>query len=173
MALSKRQKAYRDYLKTEHWKALRAEALKRDEKKCQGCGSARILQVHHKLYRGCPEDTQLSDLITLCKKCHRKEHGLGASTFESKWREIELEFRYQRRPQISQWRALRALIATNDDVLEFGELMYQYVVELLANERDVREWWMIPERRAFWHHKAHLVKQSIQGRTVTNVRPTI
>ena len=47
--LSKRQKAYRVYLQSEHWKKLSAKAIERDVCKCVDCGSTEIIQVHHKV----------------------------------------------------------------------------------------------------------------------------
>lgn len=73
--MTERQKEYLVYLESPHWKALRGEALKRDGDKCTRCGSKRILQVHHMIYRTRFEDSLLEDLITLCKECHQAEHG--------------------------------------------------------------------------------------------------
>lgn len=57
----------------------RSAALKRDEYKCVLCGSAELLQVHHKDEKGrnIPKEEQnhsLDNLITLCAKCHIIQH---------------------------------------------------------------------------------------------------
>jgi RNA-directed DNA polymerase len=54
--------------------ALRYEALERDQYVCQQCGSRESLQVHHLTgYR--PQDKpKLSNLATLCHKCHVAVH---------------------------------------------------------------------------------------------------
>lgn len=70
-----RQK-HRAYLLTKHWKNLREAALTRDGRKCTRCPSTDLLQVHHLVYRVPLKSGILADVITLCKPCHRKEHGL-------------------------------------------------------------------------------------------------
>lgn len=76
--LTHRQRAYREYQATDHWAALRTAAVARDGGKCVRCGSTAILQVHHTLYRTPFEAGILSDVETLCRQCHRKEHGFGS-----------------------------------------------------------------------------------------------
>lgn len=77
MSLSPRQIEYREYLNTDHWKNLRAEVLKRDGKKCTRCPKRIWLQVHHRFYRSRFEDSIPDDLVTLCRWCHKAEHGLS------------------------------------------------------------------------------------------------
>jgi hypothetical protein len=72
----KAAEAYQEYLKSAHWKQLRGQVLKRDGRKCTRCPSQSRLQVHHKFYRERWEDSEPDDLITLCRKCHKAEHGL-------------------------------------------------------------------------------------------------
>ena len=58
------------------WQIARAVARERDGHRCQKCGRAGRMHVHHKkpLSRGgAPYD--LSNLETLCWLCHRKVHG--------------------------------------------------------------------------------------------------
>lgn len=69
-----RSMSYTQYLKTEHWKDTRKNALKRAGNKCQLCGERdKQLHVHHNNYenRGREKD---SDLIVLCSDCHAKFH---------------------------------------------------------------------------------------------------
>jgi 5-methylcytosine-specific restriction endonuclease McrA len=62
--------------KSKYWVRVRNMAKHRDKYKCKVCGSANRLEVHHL------EDWsnnrfkrfQLSNLITLCRKCHRDYH---------------------------------------------------------------------------------------------------
>lgn len=70
-----RQEEYRRYLKTDHWKETRAEALKRGHYKCHDCGSTANLQVHHLTYARRGHERQ-SDLVVVCDKCHKKRHGI-------------------------------------------------------------------------------------------------
>lgn len=86
--LTKRQKLYQKYLRSDHWKALRSAALERDGGKCVVCESTDRLQVHHAKYRGLPEATEIGDLETLCRECHWKEHGYGPLEFDVKIRDF-------------------------------------------------------------------------------------
>ena len=70
-----RQEEYRRYLKTDHWKETRAEALKRGHYKCHDCGATANLQVHHLTYARRGHERQ-SDLVVVCDKCHKKRHGI-------------------------------------------------------------------------------------------------
>ena len=58
----------------------RALVLERDEHTCQWCGSKERLDVHHvdKKGRGFMGtiDNSMANLITLCKRCHRRLHTL-------------------------------------------------------------------------------------------------
>jgi 5-methylcytosine-specific restriction endonuclease McrA len=70
--LSARQRAYREYLRTDVWKRLRREALERDGRRCRLCNGTDTLQVHHRYY---PErlGTETADaLTTLCRRCHEE-----------------------------------------------------------------------------------------------------
>ena len=70
----KTKAAYKEYLKSDHWIALRTRVYKRDGYKCKRCGSTFCIQAHHKLYREKWEDSLLEDLVTLCSGCHKAEH---------------------------------------------------------------------------------------------------
>jgi hypothetical protein len=67
---------YAEYLQSDHWKIVRADALVRAGERCQLCNSHVKLNVHHRTYlnRG---DEQPSDLIVLCNDCHRTFHENG------------------------------------------------------------------------------------------------
>lgn len=56
---------------------MRDAALRRDKYTCQDCGGKRQITVHHKDRngRGKPQpNNKLSNLKTLCRKCHMREH---------------------------------------------------------------------------------------------------
>jgi len=55
------------------------DILKRDEYKCQMCGSERQLIIHHLDETGNLDNPNNADdnLITLCRSCHAKLHGLN------------------------------------------------------------------------------------------------
>jgi hypothetical protein len=54
----------------------RRAVLERDLYICQNCGDTYKLRVHHiKPYKACPESRiDINNGITLCEKCHKKEH---------------------------------------------------------------------------------------------------
>lgn len=70
-----KKRDYHEYLRSDAWKKKRKKALKRDRGRCTRCGSTRNLQVHHLTYDRIFKE-RLSDLTTLCAKCHMREHGL-------------------------------------------------------------------------------------------------
>lgn len=63
---------YAEYLQSEHWEKLRKRKLKKDPS-CLVCKSEKSLEVHHLRYRNLT-DVKLTDLRTLCEKCHRTLH---------------------------------------------------------------------------------------------------
>lgn len=71
-----RKREYQVYLATDHWKQLRESVLRRDGYRCTRCPSQFYLQAHHKFYRPRFEDSIPDDLVTLCRSCHEREHGL-------------------------------------------------------------------------------------------------
>lgn len=74
--MSPRQKAYREFLKSSFWKELSAR-VKKKAGRCKRCKAKGLLQAHHKFYREDWYETQESDLMVLCRKCHAIEHGLA------------------------------------------------------------------------------------------------
>lgn len=61
---------YNAYLKSIFWKEIKRKYKKY---KCENCGDFENLELHHVSYNRlfCERE---SDLITLCKTCHQKEH---------------------------------------------------------------------------------------------------
>jgi 5-methylcytosine-specific restriction endonuclease McrA len=53
---------------------LRREILERDGWRCQNCGSSKHLDVHHQRPRSALGDDKETNLITLCRECHRILH---------------------------------------------------------------------------------------------------
>ncbi|MHC4213348.1 MAG: HNH endonuclease [Planctomycetota bacterium] len=77
--LTKRQIEYRKYLQTKRWKLIRYLVKVRDKRQCVKCGSRYRLDVHHKSYRNLGRGAihkETRDCETLCRSCHRKEHGI-------------------------------------------------------------------------------------------------
>lgn len=76
-ALTPRQLAYAEFLKSDFWKDLSRKCKDRDGNQCVQCRSQKTLNAHHLHYdRPSWYDTQLVDLITLCHWCHQSEHGI-------------------------------------------------------------------------------------------------
>ena len=62
-----------------HYDGVREAALKRDNYRCVRCGTGVALTVHHKDGKGRSvprgkKNNKLSNLETLCRSCHMKEH---------------------------------------------------------------------------------------------------
>jgi len=70
---------YAAYLASAHWRDVRRRCLWRYDYRCAICNSAQFLTVHHRNYArlGHERDT---DVIALCRKCHKlfHEHGVLA-----------------------------------------------------------------------------------------------
>lgn len=132
--LTKKQRAYKAYLKSAHWKALRDLAIERDGGKCKQCGSSEFLQVHHLIYRETFEASVVGDLETRCRKCHRKEHGYGPSDYEVQHRKVDLMRRYFKndsdRVPPDEWRKLFALIEVPVEMEAFGRLLFSYMLDI-------------------------------------------
>lgn len=65
--------SYRDYLASDHWKAMRA-SYRASGLPCQClvCDDPRF-QLHHRTYTRLGRE-QLGDVLPLCETCHRKVH---------------------------------------------------------------------------------------------------
>jgi 5-methylcytosine-specific restriction endonuclease McrA len=69
-----RQKQPRLKLDLEKYEALKSEVLERDGWRCQDCGSATMLEVHHVQPRSKLGHDTSDNLITLCVDCHGRRH---------------------------------------------------------------------------------------------------
>ena len=68
-----RQEDYYQSLNNPDFEALSMQVFKRDGFQCQKCKTAKNLVVHHINYERLGHE-KLSDLVTLCKSCHKKVH---------------------------------------------------------------------------------------------------
>jgi 5-methylcytosine-specific restriction endonuclease McrA len=64
---------YRQYLLSPEWDDRRRTALRRAGYRCEKCGKAKPLQVHHLTYERIFNEPQ-ADLQALCFSCHRWIH---------------------------------------------------------------------------------------------------
>jgi hypothetical protein len=72
-----RDMPYDEFLRSGYWADVRAKVLNRDGHRCQGCGATKGLQVHHAYgyaHHG-DEARHLEELVTVCRACHRRQHG--------------------------------------------------------------------------------------------------
>ena len=66
--------SYPDYLKTDHWKAIRLKIYQAQlNPKCAICDSTKELNIHHKTYDNLWRETSF-DLVILCRGCHEYWH---------------------------------------------------------------------------------------------------
>jgi 5-methylcytosine-specific restriction endonuclease McrA len=68
------RKTYRAFLRSPEWEAKRRACIARDGAACRRCGSRFRLEVHHLTYLRFGGREHLSDLITLCERCHEALH---------------------------------------------------------------------------------------------------
>ena len=69
------RRLYKAYMKTAEWHMIASEAKEAAGYKCEICGSAINIEVHHTTYDHlCQEAKHPDDLLVVCKKCHRKLH---------------------------------------------------------------------------------------------------
>lgn len=73
--------SYKLYLQTNHWKELRLKKLKKNPV-CQVCRKEKANQVHHLSYNNANGETilykeKLSDLLSVCRKCHKDIHKIS------------------------------------------------------------------------------------------------
>lgn len=73
--ISKTGKTYKDFLKSEYWKIIKARVMKRDGYKCIICGATENLEIHHNTYKHYKQEyRKLKCLDTLCRKHHNEAH---------------------------------------------------------------------------------------------------
>lgn len=68
---------YQNYLKTQAWQNKRLERLKIDGGKCCMCGKpvgTGDWHCHHLHYRTVEHENVLTDICTLCNRCHELIH---------------------------------------------------------------------------------------------------
>jgi hypothetical protein len=67
--------AYKAYLRSAEWRALKTLALERADFKCELCGEF-YTTVHHVKYPKRYNEDHLDNLWVVCQKCHDKLHGI-------------------------------------------------------------------------------------------------
>jgi HNH endonuclease len=72
--------SYHEYLSSWVWRSKRERIKRRDKGACALCNSRVELQVHHREY---PEHYGFEpddDLVTLCRYCHTRYHGIAVGS---------------------------------------------------------------------------------------------
>ena len=75
---------WEEYLKSDHWKDLRAKKLK-SATTCEKCHCQPSYDVHHDRYRNLI-DVTTDDLKAFCRRCHKLEHRLINRENSIEWR---------------------------------------------------------------------------------------
>lgn len=70
---------YKNYIRSDTWLKKKRERMAIDGNKCVMCGRPANkcrygLQVHHITYRNLGHEDTLTDLVTLCGRCHKWLH---------------------------------------------------------------------------------------------------
>lgn len=76
MTVLSTKELYGLFLDSEWWRRLTREKKRSVGNRCELCGGVAALQSHHVFYRPNWFDTQMEDLLVLCRKCHKKTHGI-------------------------------------------------------------------------------------------------
>lgn len=90
--------SYAEYLQSEEWRTLREHVLARDGGRCIDCRGP-ATEVHHRVYPRHIDETELDELVAICRICHslrdrtgtpespeeKRERMLG-KLFESKYK---------------------------------------------------------------------------------------
>ena len=69
---------YREYLKSPEWRQKRTQKLRAADYRCERCGSAINLSIHHVSYDHLGHEP-FDDLVCLCRTCHAEIHGKEAA----------------------------------------------------------------------------------------------
>lgn len=74
----KRKEYYNRLLEDKRWKEFRLKVLSERGNKCECCGGADVLQIHHTFYiRGkMPWEYDIKDMRVLCRTCHQRIHNI-------------------------------------------------------------------------------------------------
>jgi 5-methylcytosine-specific restriction endonuclease McrA len=64
---------YEEYLQSPEWRIRAEDAKHRGRWECALCASHENLEVHHRTYVRLGRELP-SDLVVLCRRCHRRHH---------------------------------------------------------------------------------------------------
>ena len=72
----------RKQLYTENWDNIRKQVYQRDGHRCVMCGKRAKLHAHHIVPVRISKDNSLSNLVSVCGRCHRKLEQIGFAILE-------------------------------------------------------------------------------------------
>ena len=75
------------------WASIRRTILARDGRRCQECGKAGRLEVHHLLPLKHGGDDSVDNLKTMCRDCHISAHARPVSAMDAEWQPFVDELR--------------------------------------------------------------------------------
>lgn len=87
-----RRSRYQAYLRSAAWWAKRAEALRHYGAKCNRCGAAQNLHVHHIRYGRDLDAIPIRWLEVLCRQCHEQHHRDAATRRRANRKSRKLKF---------------------------------------------------------------------------------
>ena len=71
---------------------------------CRVCGCSQLLEVHHIKFRSRGGPDEAWNLVSLCKKCHGRAHGLDAPTLSMDYLHALVELELFGEPEIKNCR---------------------------------------------------------------------
>lgn len=74
MKSQQRNREYEEYLVSDDWMEKRKLAYEAADYRCATCGKKRSLNAHHLVYRNLHDVDPITELLVLCKKCHKIAH---------------------------------------------------------------------------------------------------
>lgn len=107
---------YHQHLNSPEWREKRAQRLALDEHRCFRCRGTDGLEVHHRVYDRLGNE-RMDDLETLCRRCHKLEHGRDPS-LPAQFSNDDLKWRRNGRMAFDAWQETVALAARASAALE-------------------------------------------------------
>lgn len=88
--------SYAEYLQSEEWRILREHVFARDGGRCIDCGRS-ATEVHHRVYPRHIDETELDELVAICRMCHSMRDRTGTPKSPEEIRERTLERLFRKR----------------------------------------------------------------------------
>lgn len=99
-----RDQKYEDYISSPEWAEKKQARMNLDGHECQGCRSDKDLRVHHVTYARFGGRERMSDLITVCERCHRLIHKIYKPMAGPRLATVTSRVLKQMRPRATEFR---------------------------------------------------------------------